>query len=53
MPLIARTCEACGVRSQAVQTMPDPYAEELAREDDDIPEMTLCRPCARDRFEDS
>ncbi|MFD5183286.1 hypothetical protein ACFWMQ_11805 [Streptomyces sp. NPDC058372] len=36
-----------------VETMLDPFTTAPYPEDDDHEQMTLCPPCARDRFEES
>ncbi|MFJ9113000.1 hypothetical protein [Streptomyces sp. NPDC102283] len=48
-----KSCESCGTKSDAVETMPDPMTTALYPEATDHDEMTLCPPCATARFEES
>lgn len=49
----AKRCQTCGVVSTDVETMPDPFTTALYPESYDHGDMTLCPPCAVDRFEES
>nr|WP_202539545.1 hypothetical protein [Streptomyces sp. SID8379] len=51
-PLLLR-CEMCGRRQADVTVMTDPYVAEVDPVHATPPQMTLCPPCATDRFEDS
>ncbi|MGW4040455.1 hypothetical protein ACWEIM_29970 [Streptomyces sp. NPDC004778] len=48
-----KTCQTCGMKDKAVETMPDPMTTALEPEATDHDEMTLCPPCAIARFEES
>ncbi|WP_206282509.1 hypothetical protein [Streptomyces rhizosphaericus] len=48
-----KKCQECKQERPDVEAMPDPFTSALEPERDDHEVMSLCPPCALNRFEDS